>query len=168
MKSIGREIEWELEYVSEANWIAGVRADIGQREEDEWAQKVKSKPRLRTYKLIKDKLEFEWYLELVTGARKTALVEMRSGANDLEIEQGRRSKVEVKDRICGECKTGIEDEIHVVLECQAYEHIRQEMVAKLQAERMNVEGTSREERWISVMKGSEMRCKILGNTWRRC
>ena len=70
-------------------------ADIGQRE-DEWAQKVKSKPRLRTYKLIKDKLEFEWYLEFVTGARKTALVEMRSGANDLEIEQGRRSKVEVK------------------------------------------------------------------------
>ena len=49
MKSIGREIEWELEYVSEANWIAGVRADIGQREENEWAQKVNSKPRLRTY-----------------------------------------------------------------------------------------------------------------------
>ena len=163
MKSIGREVEWDLEYVAEAAWAEGVRADIGQREEDEWRQRVSAKPRLRTYRLIKDKLEFEWYLEHSTGARKTALVEMRSGANDLEIDQGRRRKMEIKDRTCMECKKGIEDEIHVVLECQAYEHIRQKMLAELRVAGVQVQGATREGIWKSVMKGSEKkRGKILG------
>ena len=43
---------------------------------------------MRSYKLIKVKLELEEYLEVTAGKRKAALVETRSGANDLEIERG--------------------------------------------------------------------------------
>ena len=59
-----------------------------------------AKPRLRSYKLIKVKLELEEYLEVTAGKRKAALVEMRSGANDLEIERGRRRRIEVAERVC--------------------------------------------------------------------
>ena len=49
------ETEWEIEYVG---GFGEVKVAIGRREEEEWRQKVNGKPRLRTYKLIKDKLEF--------------------------------------------------------------------------------------------------------------
>ena len=110
-----------MEHVGGALWSKGIKADIGRREEKEWRARVEAKPRLRSYKLIKVKLELEEYLEFTSGKRKTALVEMRSGANDLEIEMGRRRRVEVAERVCAECKGGVEDEMHLVLECPVYE-----------------------------------------------
>ena len=47
------------------------------REEKEWRARVEAKPRLRSSKLIKVKLELEEYLEVTAGKRKAALVEMR-------------------------------------------------------------------------------------------
>ena len=58
-------------------------------------------------------------MEVTAGKRKAALVEMRSGANDLEIERGRRRRGEVAERGCGECKGEVEYEMHLMLECRA-------------------------------------------------
>ena len=54
-------------------------------------------------------------MQFTVGKTKAALMEMRSGANDLEIELGRRW-VGVAERICAECRDGVEDEMHLVLE----------------------------------------------------
>ena len=67
-------------------------------------------------------------MEVTAGKRKAALVEMRSGANDLEFERGRRRRVEVAERVCAECEGGVEDEIHLVLESPANEQTRQAIV----------------------------------------
>ena len=68
----------------------------------------------RSYKGVKVKLELEEYLQFTVGKTKAALMEMRSGANDLEIELGRRRRVGVAERICAECRGGVEDEMHLV------------------------------------------------------
>ena len=86
LKEIGRELEWEVEYTGGAQWLQGLKEDIGKREEEEWRERVATKPRLRSYKLIKEKLVFENYLEFTVGRQRKAVVAMRSGANDLEIE----------------------------------------------------------------------------------
>ena len=41
-----------------------IMADMGHREEKEWRARVEAKPRLRSYKLIKLKLELEEHLEV--------------------------------------------------------------------------------------------------------
>ena len=85
LKSIGREVDWDVEHVGGVYWSKEIMADMGRREAKEWRAR-EAKPRLRSYKLIKVKLELE-YLEVTAGKRKTGLVEMLSGANDLEIER---------------------------------------------------------------------------------
>jgi hypothetical protein len=79
-------------------------------------------------------------------------VELRGGANDLEIDKGRREKKEVKDRVCEECKGGVEDEIHLLLECPVYFYTREEMFGVLEKCGIKVEdGEPREVTWRKVM-----------------
>jgi len=82
---------------------------------------VEEKPRL-SYKLIKEKLELQEYLEYTTGKRKKALVEMRGVPTIWRStwDDGDR----LRWRIESVCKGGVEDEIHLVLECPAYEDNR--------------------------------------------
>ena len=40
------------------------------------------------------------YLDCTEGDKRKALIELRSGANDLEVDKGRREKKELKDRLC--------------------------------------------------------------------
>ena len=91
------------------------------------------------------------------------MVEMRSGANDLELEVGRRKGVAVADRVCAECKGGVEDEMHLVLECPVYEQTRKAMLEQLSELGVRVHGESREERWKCIMGGSgRARWRVLG------
>jgi hypothetical protein len=164
LREMGKEVDWAVEYVQGGAWIQGVRERIQQREEKEWQTRMGEKPRLRTYRLVKEKLEHERYLDCTTGAKRRALVELRSGANDLEIEMGRRRNKEVKDRVCEECKGGVEDEMHFLLECPAYVNTRGEMVQALEGCGVKVEeGEEREAKWKKVMNGkTKQQCKIVG------
>ena len=88
---------------------------------------------------------------------------MRSGANDLEIELGRRRRVGVAERICAECRGGVEDEMHLVLECPVYERTRQAMLEQLSEVGVRVHGDSREVRWSCLMGGyGRPKWRILG------
>ena len=163
LKGIDRELEWEIEYMGGARWLQELKEDIGKREEKEWQARVAAKPRLRSYRLIKEKLEFENYLDCTSGKQRKALVEMRSGANDLEVEMGRRRQEEVKNRMCRECKGGVEDEMHLVLECPAYQAIRQELFGKLRDAGIQIQEGTREEKWKSLMSGpGKRRWRVIG------
>ena len=52
--------------------VQGITMDIGRREEEEWRASVEAKPRLRSYKLVKVKLELEEYLQFTVGKTKAA------------------------------------------------------------------------------------------------
>jgi len=62
------------------------------------------------------------------------LMRLRTGAHHLAIETGRWSRPSVprEDRKCLHCDADVvEDELHFLFECQAYEHIRQNYQADL-------------------------------------
>ena len=123
-----------------------------------------SKPRLRTYRLVKEQLRHEKYLDCTEGDKRKALIELRSGANDLEVDKGRREKKELKDRICEECRGAVEDEIHLLLECPRHVATRGEMFRTLQRCGVEVEeAEGREARWKKVMWGkSKGHWRIVG------
>ena len=73
---------------------------------------------------------------------RTTLFSLRSGTNKLRIDTGRnervldvvtgkRRRLERKERVCRQCGTGTEDEIHVLLYCPMYLSIRRELIYDL-------------------------------------
>ena len=87
---------------------------------------MKRKPRLEAYRKFKSNLELEEYLDVVQGQKRRLIVEMRSGVNQLEDEQGRRKRIPKEQRLCKICGNAIENEEHVLLQCTIYNDIRKE------------------------------------------
>ena len=59
---------------------------------------------------------------------KRAIARFVLSSHSLAIETGRFSKVPLSQRQCPQCKTGIEDEFHFLLECNIYSNIRSSLL----------------------------------------
>ena len=81
--------------------------------------------RLRIYRSIKMDFGFENYLEHPKVSERAAMLSYRISANDLGIEEGRRSDFSEGKGQCHACKNPrqTEDEVHLFI-CPKYESIR--------------------------------------------
>ena len=99
---------------------------------DRWqSQTVDSRvcPIFRTYRLLKTEIKLEPYLLVFKySVTRRFLSRFRLSSHNLYIETGRwqRPKIPPEDRICPSCKNGVEDEIHVFVQCQRYNDLRPE------------------------------------------
>ena len=110
-----------------------VKARVQWREERDWLEGMRTKPKLRTYVKLKTKLRREPYLTAHKIRRKkTLMTEIRGGTNELEIEVGRREGKRVEERVCRVCGDGKEDERHFVIDCIRYWKERQDLALALQ------------------------------------
>ena len=81
--------------------------------------------KLRTYGLVKSLVGLENYLISVTNLNhRKSLSQLRLSSHGLMIETGRHRNIAVNKRFCCFCKTEIEDEIHFVIKCNTYDHMR--------------------------------------------
>jgi hypothetical protein len=65
------------------------------------------------------------YTSDINQAHVVDLIRFRCGSHDLKVVTGRWQEVERKHRVCTKClDQAVEDEMHVVLKCQAYEPLR--------------------------------------------
>ena len=105
----------------------------------EWQQEIQSKPKLRTYKLMKENFEVESYVAYhVPKNYRSILAQLRMGILPLHIETGRyknvfdretgiHRKINVNERTCNVCKLDIvEDEKHFLFNCNIYYNERRE------------------------------------------
>jgi len=96
---------------------------------------MQSKPKLRTYILLKTQLIFEHaYLTTRDKEAREVMTRLRGGTNELRIETGRYAitnrdrPLELNERRCLICMNGeIEDETHFVMNCSVYEDLREKM-----------------------------------------
>ena len=65
-------------------------------------------------------------MDATEGKERRLILEFRSGVNQLADEQDRRKGIPRDQRVCKLCRTGIEDEFHVLGECGAYRDIREQ------------------------------------------
>ena len=85
--------------------------------------------KLRTYSLLKLKPGFENYLsEIKSIKERTALTKFRLSNHLLMIEKGRHKDLDRTERFCPFCPKSIEDEIHFLLNCKTYQHLRCEFL----------------------------------------
>ena len=111
-----------------------MREKIHEKEEKEWKERMNTKPKLRTYITLKQKLNFEPYLTHDDPRAREIMTRLRGGTNELRIETGRYPntnrdrRLDIEQRVCLLCMSGeVEDEKHFVLECVMYNDLRKKM-----------------------------------------
>ena len=81
--------------------------------------------KLRLYKLFKNTLTFEPYLDYIKDFKsRKILTKFRCSDHNLEIERGRHIKLKIEDRLCRICNSDIESEKHFLQDCPCYTSIR--------------------------------------------
>ena len=94
-----------------------------------WRYDIEEMNELRTYRLLKENLTCEIYLnEINIATYRKAITKLRGGLLDLRANTDRYENIPYEDRICLMCKTSIEDEFHFLFECNNYGSIRQNFI----------------------------------------
>ena len=91
LKELGMNDVWQQGTITcnMTTWDKELREKIHAREEKEWLARMQTKPKLRTYRTIKHKLEFEPYLNHDNTYARETMTRLRGGTNELRIETGR-------------------------------------------------------------------------------
>ena len=85
--------------------------------------------KLRTYNLIKNNIRFEKYLSLIrNGNRRRSLTTFRLPNHVLLIEVGRYENIPKDQRFCPTCENKVEDKVHFLIECNAYDSLRKNLL----------------------------------------
>ena len=136
LKELGMNDVWQQGTITcnMTTWDKELREKIHAREEKEWLARMQTKPKLRTYRTIKHKLEFEPYLNHDNTYARETMTRLRGGTNELRIETGRYPntnrdrRLDEEERRCMLCVSGeVEDERHFVLSCCIYKEMREKM-----------------------------------------
>ena len=113
---------------TQTEWSKIVWDKLKDREQEWWKQRIDSKPRLRTYRLVKECLLLEGYLKSDNGIGRRHLARIRSGANPLRIESGRAKRTPRAERKCWFGCDEVEDEYHFLVSCPIYADLRESVV----------------------------------------
>jgi hypothetical protein len=64
LETLGLGANWDKQKIDESKeeWNKIIKKRIHKREEEEWKRRMQQRPKLRTYRKVKDKLEVEGYL----------------------------------------------------------------------------------------------------------
>lgn len=132
---------------------------------DEWIAKLNRNVslngnggnKLRTYKLLKNDYKTENYCKLYLPRKHmSALAKFRCGVAPIKLETGRYENIAVDSRICPICKITVECEKHVLLPCNAYEHIRLSMLEKARNIRPDFVDLSDEDKLVFILSNIDI------------
>ena len=95
----------------------------------EWANKIQSVSKLRTYRQIKTVFGTENYLlSTLSKGEKSYFAQFRCGILPLRVETGRYIGLNANETLC--TSNEIEDELHLLLKCSLYDDLRRTLIAK--------------------------------------
>lgn len=131
-----------------------------------WSEKiVNDTGKLRTYKLFKQHYGAEPYcIKSLPRRHRSALGKFRCGVAPLRIETGRYTGIPVNLRHCVLCNDGnIEDEKHVLIECETYTNIRNVLITEAKNVINNFCNMSAFEKFTAIFS-NEILTEILAKT----
>ena len=102
--------------------IEDLRAITDQIFINQWKEKLEASTKCDTYRLHKDTMKFEKYLNHTNRKERVALTKLRISDHKLMIEQGRHTRpiTNRQERYCHMCTTTVEDECHFFTDCKLY------------------------------------------------
>lgn len=149
--------------MSNKNFLGLVKHRLTTIAAENWKAECAGMPKLRTYVKIKsDYCQEPTLLKTLSTKKRAVLSKLRSGTFPIEIEKGRYRQLPVERRICKLCtKQAIEDEIHFVIKCPAYDQERQTMfnIAN-QKLTIDLQELSDEEQFKTLLTSPESICAV--------
>ena len=104
-----------------------------------WKSDIDNSPKALCYRLFKENLEFEEYLDLLSDKDKITFCRFRTGNHRLPIETGRWQGTERRNCFCELCNCeDIGDEFHYILKCRALLDERKNCLKPYYLRRVNV------------------------------
>ena len=100
---------------------------------ESWAADLWCKPKLRTYRLIKNNYGPELYVtQNLSKGQRSFCAQLHSGTLPLALETGRFIGTPEEDRICCVCDLEeIENEIHFLFYCPLYDELRHLLFSRM-------------------------------------
>ena len=90
----------------------------------------KGRKKLRTYRTFQDEFKTKEYCKsILPPSHRSALYKSRFGVAPIRIETGRFENLKLDERKCPFC-SAVEDESHVLLECNVYNDLRTNLFLK--------------------------------------
>ena len=88
--------------------------------------------KLKSLSSVKQNATLEEYLILVDNVYdRIAFSKFRLSNHSLMIEKGRHQNMALNDRSCPFCPNDIEDEIHLLVKCPTYRHLREGLFTEI-------------------------------------
>ena len=110
--------------------------------------------KLRLYQNIKADFISEPYLELHIGfSARSAFAKLRCGVAPINIEIGRYQNVPVSQRFCPFCDNCIEDEVHILTDCDLYMDIREELYSVISKRDICFDQLSNKDKALYILSG---------------
>ena len=123
--SIGQHEAWESESIVSLN-VA--KQKLFRWYEVAWKNELTVKPKLKLYQSLKEKIGTEMNLKMNLSKHKRSLIaQIRWDCLPLQIELGRRTNVNRKQRLYKLCNDSVEDELHFLFDCAKLMKTRKEM-----------------------------------------
>ena len=105
----------------------------------EWRSKLQNSPKALNYRLYKEKLEFEPYLNILTDKDAITFCKFRTCNHHLPIEKGRWQNIPREHRTCPLCqKQDLGDEFHYMLNCSFFTDARKSLLPTKFVRRPNI------------------------------
>lgn len=110
-------------------------ADLRLREKckEEMLESVRKKPKLRLFETLRFGISpADHVVAGICKRQRSLITQLRCGMLPIRLETGRYNNEDLEDRVCEICDCGeIEDEVHLLLFCSAYNNERRTMLDKL-------------------------------------
>ena len=117
--------------------------------------------KLRTYGLVKSLVGTEKYLTSVSNLKhRKSLSQLRLSSHRLMIETGRHKNIVSSERFCTFCKTEIEDEIHFVIKCKTYHHLRKSLIEECRNLKPNFQYYTDRQKFVFILTTEDLQIML--------
>jgi len=109
--------------------------------------------KLRTYNMFKTTIHREKYLDILSNrSLRSAISRFRISSHNLNIETGRYLRQATHERVCNMCNSNVvEDELHFLTVCPAYNHSRERLFTIAQNSCVNFTSLDDKSRFVWLL-----------------
>ena len=125
--------------------IESVESSLKVRARNSWKLESHGKSKLHTFIQVHNFEELKTLLKANLERPQTSLVaQLKSGILPIRLETGHYKSMNIADRVCQVCNTGVtEDEIHFLFNCKKLADIRKPYIDKMVPEDTKLEKTDK-------------------------
>ena len=130
-----------------------LRKLIKEEFDTQWQTQILTFPKADSYRLFKSRVVYENYLtDIKNRKQRVSFTKYRLSDHCLMVEKGRHTRpiIPRNERFCPFCPTNVEDEIHFITQCAAYEN-RPNLFNKIETEVPNFSNMNYQEKFIFLM-----------------